>query len=216
MNLKESFQYQSFLQNLIDQTRSLLMDGNVTCKTELTYFYSKACKGADDETVEQQPYCKVADVAGKADQLIEFISYLMAEKVKLTKAIKEAKQKSPIDIDVETSLNNTRQGIRDSLKAIAGLRSSEEIQPKAGTGYTFNNDGNQVTYRCDVKKVTTINFNRNHVLKMILALESECEDTSTAIDKALISTEVGYSRPFSVAETYEDIFNKYCASSAEG
>ena len=30
-----------------------------------------------------------------------------------------------------------------------------------GNGYRFNQDGNQVSYRCDVRRVTTINFDRN-------------------------------------------------------
>ena len=42
--------------------------------------------------------------------------------------------------------------------------------PNGGTGYRFNTDGNQVSYRCDVKKVTTINYDRNKVRNHLAAL----------------------------------------------
>ena len=40
------------------------------------------------------------------------------------------------------------------------LRSSEQTISNGGTGYRFNAEGNQISYRCDVRRVTTINYDR--------------------------------------------------------
>ena len=56
------------------------------------------------------------------------------------------------------------------LGRMSDLRGSEVVIPNGGTGYRFNTDGNQVSYRCDVKKVTTINYDRNKVRNHLAAL----------------------------------------------
>ncbi len=43
------------------------------------------------------------------------------------------------------------------------LRSSEVTLSNGGTGCRFNAEGNQISYRCDVRRVTTINFDRNYI-----------------------------------------------------
>ena len=65
-----------------------------------------------------------------------------------------------IDMDSEVSLNAARQSVARTFRRMNDLRSSEQTIPNGGTGYRFNADGNQITYRCDVRRVTTINYDR--------------------------------------------------------
>ena len=85
----------------------------------------------------------------------------MSEKTALAAAIRKSKDQLDIDMDSETGLNSARQRIAGIFRTMNSLRASEQTIANGGTGYRFNADGNQVTYRCDVRRVTSINFDRN-------------------------------------------------------
>jgi hypothetical protein len=46
---------------------------------------------------------------------------------------------------------------------MADIRATEAVISNGGVGYRFNADGNQVPYKCDLKRVTKINFDRNKI-----------------------------------------------------
>lgn len=60
--------------------------------------------------------------------------------------------------------------MRPSPFWLTALSSSEPVIPDGGVGYRFNADSNQVTYCCDAKRVSTINFNRNQIRALTAAL----------------------------------------------
>ena len=97
---------------------------------------------------------------------------------------------------------------------MAGLRSSEVVLPNGGTGYCFNNEGNQVSYRCDVKRVTTIHFDRNRIRRMCAELSRRADTVSTVLDTALITTEVDYTPPFDVNDTFAEAFGIFAGEGA--
>ena len=84
--------------------------------------------------------------------------------------------------------------------------------PNGGIGYRFNNEGNQVSYRCDVKRVTTINFDRNKIRKMCADLSKKSDETSAALDAALVNTPVEYEAPFDVNETFAEAFEAHMSA----
>ena len=98
---------------------------------------------------------------------------------------------------------------------MAGLRSSEVLISNGGTGYRFNNEGNQVSYRCDVKRVTTINFDRNKVRSMCADLSKKADEVSAALDTALVNTTVEYEVPFDVNDTFAEAFERFAGEKAE-
>jgi hypothetical protein len=55
----------------------------------------------------------------------------------LAKGIRSAKDKLPIDMDTEVSLEQQRQSIACTFKHMANLRNSEVLVPHGGTGYRF-------------------------------------------------------------------------------
>ena len=117
-------------------------------------------------------------------------------------------------LDGEVGLNARRQEVAAVFRRMAGLRASETLIPNGGTGYRFNNEGNQVSYRCDVKRVVTINFDRNKVRKMCGDLSKKADDTSNALDAALVNSKVDYVAPFDVNDTFADVFESFIGEQA--
>ncbi|MBQ2634173.1 MAG: hypothetical protein IJF88_06305 [Oscillospiraceae bacterium] len=206
MNLKEAFRYQNRLQALLDEAQGILdQDANVT-RVENTYLRRKVMPEAQDETVlvapETEYYEQITDVA-------RFLLYLLEEKGKLFAAIRKAKDSLDLDMDSEVSLNAARQSIARTFKRMNDLRNSEQILSNGGTGYRFNAEGNQVTYRCDVKRVTTINYDRKVIRAALSALNRKADETSTRLDLCLVTSTVDYAPPFDVNASFAEAFETF-------
>lgn len=133
--------------------------------------------------------------------------YLLGEKEALFAAIRKTKEALDIDMDSsEVSLNAARQSIVRTFKRMKGLRSSEQTVSNGGTGYRFNADGNQITYRCDVKRVTTINYDRNIIRRELSRLNKASDETSAKLDLCLVTSAVDYEPPFDVNDSFADAF----------
>ena len=206
MNLKEAFRYQNKLRSLMDEAQEILSrDSNVT-KTKNTYLRHKAIAEAEDETVAATPdteyYEQITGIA-------QFLMYLLNEKEALFAAIRKAKDALDIDMDSEVSLNATRQSIARTFKRMNDLRSSEQTIPNGGTGYRFNAEGNQISYRCDVKRVTTINYDRNVIRRELSKLNKASDETSTKLDLCLVTSTVDYEPPFDGNDSFADAFERF-------
>lgn len=206
MNLKEAFRYQNRLQALLDEAQGILdQDANVT-RVENTYLRRKVMAEAQDETVlvapETEYYEQITDVA-------RFLLYLLEEKGKLFAAIRKAKDSLDLDMDSEVSLNVARQSIARTFKRMNDLRNSEQILSNGGTGYRFNAEGNQVTYRCDVKRVTTINYDRKVIRAALSTLNRKADETSTRLDLCLVTSTVDYAPPFDVNASFAEAFETF-------
>lgn len=206
MNLKEAFRYQNKLGALMDEAQSILgRDGNIT-KVENTYLRKKVFDGAENETVIDTPPTEFAD---RITDIVRFLMALMEQREVLSKAIHAAKNALPIDMDSEVGLNAKRQEIARVLKRMSDVRSSEVVINGGGTGYRFNQEGNQVTYRCDVKRVTTINFDRKSVRKFAAEMNRKADAVSSELDRCLVNSEVSYEAPFDVNDSFAEIFGAF-------
>ncbi len=206
MNLKEAFRYQNKLQALMEEAHNLLgRDSNVT-RVQNTYLRKKVMAEAEDETTVDVPateYCEqITDVVG-------FLLYLLDQHEALAKSIRTAKNGLPIDMDSEVSLNSRRQRIASTLQHMSELRSSEVIVPHGGVGYRFNTDGNQVSYKCDLRRVTTINFDRNAVRKHLAGMNRKADAVSAELDRCMVNAEVDFESPFGVNDSFADVFAAY-------
>lgn len=209
MNLKEAFRYQNKLDQLFNAAIDVLSQGRNVTESKITYLRSKAVKGIPDETVvESVPFEK----NDKITELVEFVVYIIREKEKLYAAIKKAKRELDVDIDTETSLNAVRQRTANTLRAMSLIKSKDEVQQNAGSGYCMNNEGNQVPYKCDIRRVTTIHFDRKKVISQLKQLDNKANDVSTAIDRAVVTTEVDYKPPFDVNDHFETAFDTFLES----
>lgn len=206
MNLKEAFRFQNKLQTLLDEAQAILgVDANVT-RVENTYLRHKVMPEAEDETVlvtpETEYYEQITDIA-------RFLLYLLEEKTRLYAAIRKAKDSLDLDMDSEVSLNAARQSIARTFKRMNDLRNSEQILSNGGTGYRFNAEGNQVSYRCDVKQVTTINYDRKVIRAALSALNRKADETSTRLDLCLVTSTVDYAPPFDVNASFAEAFETF-------
>ena len=209
MNLKEAFRYQNKLQSFMDEAQSILdRDSNVT-KVENTYLRHKVMAEVENETVCSVPdteyYEQITDIA-------HFLLHLLDEKEKLFAAIRKAKDELEIDMDSEVSLNTVRQSVARTFKRMNDLRSSEQTIAGGGTGYRFNAEGNQISYRCDVKRVTTINYDRKVIRAELAKLNRQADETSAKIDLCLVTSKVEYEPPFDVNASFAEAFEVYTES----
>lgn len=208
MNLKEAFRFQNKLQSMMDEAQTILgVNSNIT-KVQNTYLRHKVMAEVEDETTVDAPSTEYGE---KITELAEFLLHLLTEREKLSATIYKAKAGLELTsgLDGEVSLNGKRQDIAGLFRRMTSLRNGEVLIPNGGTGYRFNNEGNQVSYRCDVKRVTTINFDRNKIRKMCADLSKKSDETSAALDAALVNTVVEYEAPFDVNETFAEAFEAF-------
>lgn len=206
MNLKEAFRFQNRLERLIQETENILDDEDSVTLTRRTYLYKKANPEAENETVTVIPD---TEYYRQLNEMIEFAVYLLGERKKLSAAINKVKRSLPLDLDGEISLNRCRQRLSESFRRMARIKSKEVTETNGGIGYRFNNEGNQVAYKCDVERVTTINFNRGTVRKYAAQLSEKSDAVSMEIDKCIINYAVEYEPDFDVNDSFDEVFEKF-------
>lgn len=201
MNLKESFRYMNFLNTMINVVNTeLLYDDQLLTTTKETHLRHRVNPDVEDEIIED---VAKSDKSYTANDLLLVYDKLINEVEKTAKAIAKAKKNMDFDMDYATSINKKRQTEIETLRKMSNLKAVE--RKDRGTGYKFNNEGNQVPYYYDIERVKVINFDRKEVKKKIKNLTEICDKTSEEIDKALINTEVKLKNAFDFADTLEDI-----------
>ena len=206
MNLKDAFRAQNKLQSLMDEARIILQDRSNVLKVTTTHLRSKVRPEAQDAVIEDSDSNEYAE---HINQVAAFLMTMLEEREKLSAAICQAKSKLPLDMDSETGLNRVRQDLADTFRRMAVLRNSEVILPNGGSGYRFNGEGNQVSYRCDAKRVTTINFDRSKIRGMATQLGRKADEVSAKLDQCLVNTEVNYTLPFEMNDSFDVILSDF-------
>ena len=198
MNLRESFQYMNFLDGKLEDIEWKLRDTKNVVTIKETHMKSASNPNFQDEDKTIEP-----DIEFEAVQLIDFMDVIMKEKTELSMAIHEAKNKAEVNLDHAISLNKAKQKQAIILKRLIDLKTKEEERRE--TAYMINNEGNQVPFYYPVKRVATINYDRNKVKARYKAIKKECDEMSTLIDKIQINTEVVFDSKWDVSDTLEDM-----------
>ena len=141
---------------------------------------------------------------------------MMEERETLSRAIHDAKSRLALDMDSEVGLNRQRQALARVFRDMTALRNSEKLIPGGGSGYRFNGDGNQVAYRCDAKQVVTIDFDRNKLRGLAAALGKKADALSMEMDRCLVNTEVDYTPPFDLNDSFDVILTDFIEKAAGG
>jgi hypothetical protein len=202
MNLKEAFRYQNKLQWLMTEAEEILRRDRNVVKVEQTALLHKVNPDAVDETTIEPANTVYAD---QITDIAVLLMFLLGERERLSRAIREAKKAMDMDFDGEVSLNTRRQELASIFRNMVQLRSSETVISGGGVGYKFNAEGNQVSYRCDLKTVTTINFDRSKIRSYAAALSRKADEISADLDKRMVNTEVSYEPPFDVNDTFAEV-----------
>ena len=209
MNLKEAFRYQNKLQMLMYDAEEILRNRANITKVTNTNLRHRVMPEMSDETVIEIPE---SEYSGRITDVALFLVFLLEEKTALAAAIRKSKNQLDIDMDSETGLNSARQRIAGIFRTMNSLRASEQTIANGGTGYRFNADGNQVTYRCDVRRVTSINFDRNVIRAELGKLDRAADETSAKLDLCAVTAAVDYAPPFDVNADFADAFETYLKS----
>ena len=204
MNLKESYRYANYLDSLLNIAYTYLQNkGFVTTTTE-NHLRSKANADAQDEKIEVQ---KPFDVEFTPNQVIDFVVDVLAEKENLVDAIANAKACIEINIDNAIAMNKKKQGFVNILNSLANIKPSETIT--TGSDYKFNNEGNQVKYFYNIKRITTIDYNRTDIKNLIKKYLKETDNISNKLDLIEITTIVQFTPLFNINTSFEDSIVEY-------
>ena len=206
MNLKDAFRFQNKLKSLMLDATDILQDPRNILKVKTTHLRSKVMADAQDAVVEEVP---PSEYAGHATEVAAFLMAMMAERETLCAAIHASKSRLELDMDSEVGLNRQRQQLSEVFRGMAAQRNSERTISGGGTGFRFNGEGNQVSYRCDAKQVTTIDFDRNRIRGMAAELSRKAESVSLTLDRCLVNTEVDYTAPFDFNDSFDEILTDF-------
>ncbi len=206
MNLKDAFRYQNKLSSLMEEAQSILRcDSNITT-VKTTHLRKKVMEDAENVVIDDTA---VTEYTSHITSVARLLMFLLAEKERLAAAIRKAKQDLPIDMDAQVNLNSTRQELARIFGHMADLKSSEVLITNGGTGYRFNAEGNQVSYRCDSKKVTTINFDRNVIRGYLDQIHKQSDQVSTQLDMCLVCSNVDFQPKINVNDSFSAIFETF-------
>ena len=196
MNLKEAFQAQNKLSELMTHiTRYLSAADNVMTVTE-KHFRSKALEGQKDESLDVSRKDEEGFDVGR---LLVIWEELMEERDRLGAAIGKAKAGMNFNLDAAVDGNKSRRAFLVMLQGLANRKSTHELQRGGGTGYVFNKEGSQTLYCYDIERIMTIDYDRNKVRARVKELHHKSDEVSIKIDEALLRTHVDYTPKFDLA-----------------
>lgn len=203
MNLKKAF---ALRKHMNEQFESALMylntSGNMVNVTE-RHLKSQADPTATDEVIEQtsHPY--------KADDVINFASFLFKEMIDLDTAIADAKNFGGYNYDALIAENCNR---RRFISALESVNANKNKKPKKeiGEGYRLNANGEQCSFYYPTELEYSAAFECD-VSGEIDILRESAETLSEKIDKIMIERIVYYdnTKYFSVGESFSDALNRY-------
>lgn len=203
MNLKEAFRYQNKLSALIDTALDFMDNTENMLEVTENHLRKKANPEQQNEKTVQihNEYPSIT----KPECIIDLGMFLLGEKEKLTTAIVETKRSLPLDIDGQAINNSLRQRFAGAMRKLSSVRSSESLIRNGGMGYCFNQEGNQTSFRYDIERVVTLNYDRNKTKRLMNELSEKADSVSTEIDECLLSAKVDYVPPFNVNTDFEEL-----------
>ena len=200
MNLKESYRYANYLDDLLSTAYTYLRNKGFVTTTVEEHLRSKSNPDVEDETIEVQ---KPFDVEFKPNDVIDFVVKVIEEKDKLSDAIVEAKSTTEINIDNAISMNKKKQGFVSVLNGIADIKPSET--KTTSKSYKFDINGEQKPYVYDVNRKTSIDFDRTDVRNLIKKYLKETDEISAKLDLIEITTQVDFTPTWDINEKFEEL-----------
>lgn len=203
MNLKESFRYQNFLDNLLRYAVNSVSDRDHCLTVTKTHLRNKANPDVNDltETVEVEKFFKNDDV-------LAFMETLVEEKSTLTQRISEAKAGvSEIDLDAAIESNKFRRQVSNAIRTM--MRYTPRKTVEQGRDYKFNVEGNQIAYYYDVEIKSIEAYDKASAKELMRNMIVTADKNSTMIDTVLINTTVDYEPKFDVNDSFEDVMESF-------
>ncbi len=200
MNLKESYRYANYLDNLLNTAYTYLKNKGFVTTTTQTHIRSKANNEATDEVIEvQKPY----DVEFTPMNVVDFVVKVLDEKEKLANAIAIVKANAEINIDNAVAMNKKKQSFVSVLNGMANIKASEK--QTQGYDYRFNINNEQVRYCYTVNEVTQIDYDRNDIRNLAKKYLKETDEISAKLDAIEINTILDFEPKYDINSTFEEL-----------
>lgn len=202
MVLREAFRYQNFIESILGAAERFLAQNDNIMKVVENHNCSKAQPSVEDFIKEHE---RTIDVS--PDTVIDFYISVFKEREALSRAINDAKVQHCPDMDMELSLNKTRQRIAGRLKQVSSNKPTKSVT--RGSAFCFNNEGNQVQFYYDINVESEPDFNRQNVKKIVKEITEESDTISTRLDYYLSNVPVNFEKSFDMNETFEELIEEY-------
>ena len=202
MNLKESFRYQNFLDNLENEAIYSMIDES-HCIQETLIHHMNA---ANPDVQDKEEITEVPDFPNN-DKVIQFMLRLIEEKEKLTTAIGEAKRELSFDVEAAIATNKYRQNLNKAIKTMLSKKTGKTV--RRGSAFKFNTEGNQTQYYYDIDVVRNDRYDRNGAKKVMRQVIAKADNVSSEIYSVMINTMVSYDAPWDVNESFDEIIEAF-------
>lgn len=215
LNLNEAFGTLNTIKGLMKEISSIFSNPDVLVKTIRVHLRSEVETGAKnltEEVVSDRYNKQYAIYAPYATELVDFYSFLLKEKERLIKAIRDAKVGQEFDFEGQRSINDDRHAFQSILRDMVNLQNSSVVIPNGGTGYRFNNDGVQVEYRCGLRQISKTTFNRKHIRALLDQVTAQSCEMSRRIEQVRATTLVDYVPVINFDNGFKSAFDDYLHS----
>lgn len=204
MRLKEAFTLQNKIQNLYQQTISLLREDTFTDK-KVIHMYSKAHIGED--VTEDLPINN-AYVAGDGryefDKLVDLAQAMLEDKQNLTLAIQRAKNNASVDFDSLKQGNVAKQFLINCLAHLDNVKSFQtDGEDKV---YGKDNEGKPAIYHYPTKTITTYDIDKNLLKSVLKRLKTDFDEASMTLDELALTINVDFVPQFDYDSSLEAIY----------
>lgn len=213
MTIKESGRYANFLNEMIQEVQYLSaygMDSKLKTITEV-HKRSEANKEATDREV-------VVEFDDKIDIEIEMLNTvvdkLVLQKIDLAEAIAKAKKSIQIKANDRALSLDTAIEYAKLLRTISDnyygnfIDLKESRKESKASDYTFNIEGNQITYWYEVETEVKLKFDKKMFIDKVKNTKSLADKISESIERSMISEIVEFEPEFSYLDSLEDVINK--------
>ena len=200
MNLKESYRYANYIDDLLSTAYSYLRNKGFVTTTVEEHLRKQSNPDVENEIIEVQ---KPFDVEFLPNDVIDFVVKVIEEKEKLSECIAKAKDTTEINIDNAIAMNKKKQGFVSVLNGIADIKPSET--KTTAKGYKFDINCEQKPYVYDVNRKTSIDFDRTDVRNLIKKYLKETDEISAKLDLIEITTQVDFVPAFDINSKFEEL-----------
>lgn len=198
---------QNHLQKLYDGCEQILSLSTNLVETKQNHLRNKAYEEHEDETIIVE---KELPLPGTIDDIVEFMCYILNERMELSERIAVAKRFSPEPFDCRIDQNNRRRRTIDVLEQMLRVKPTKRIS--AGYGQKFNVEGTPVQYRYDIETETTLDFNVSKIRALVSRLKNDASAESERIELMALETKVDFESIFNPTDDLETAFEKFLAN----
>lgn len=213
MNLKQAFHYQNKLREWLQEATQMLSfpQNLVTNKRKL--LFSKVDNTLQDKE-EDGPGKLIMLQDETPEQCMDFAIFLLDEIKEITRAIRKTKDYRAYGeedhVDDAVYINKLRRGIMSVITdKILSVRDEQHVRVHGGTGYRFNAEGNEVSFRCDLIETSTVNYDRQKMISLLSTLQSKADKVTNYVEKAMITCEVDYDPPIDESLDFHDALQTF-------